>query len=434
MFECLFIRRPILLFAAALTSLMMCHGVWAEDAPRPNILLIMVDDLGLEGVGCYGGESFATPNIDALATGGTRFTHCYATPICTPTRAQILTGMYPYRTGVTHLRQHLDYSKPIVDPDTQPMLGQVLKSAGYATVIVGKWQLAIMDRDVDHLSDCGFDEYHLWVRVPRKGKRVARYWKPNILCNGELVETTMEDYGPDMHADYLVDFMRRHKDGPFFAYYSMTLPHGPFQPPPGTDGDKNGHDVKHVGAMSRYMDAQVGRLIAELEALGIREQTLVIFTSDNGSPGSVVSVRDGESVTGGKRTLTDRGIRVPTIVNQPGVVPAGRVYEGLTDFTDILPTLAEVAGATLPQDKPAVDGRSFASQLVGGDGPTRDWVFGQLGTDRCLRTKRWKLMSDGRLFDMDADPNEVSPIRVEQATGEAAQAVARLKPILDAMQ
>lgn len=431
-----FTRRSLLLGAAGFTTaaLLGTYLLTRRDS-TPNILLILVDDMGRETLGCYGGESYVTPNIDRLAARGTRFTHCYCTPMCTPSRAQLVTGRYPYHTGVTKLRRDLPDTTLPIDPTKEPQLGRILRSAGYATAVAGKWQLANLDEHPTHVNDCGFDEYSLWVRYPRDGKQVRRYWKPNVLQDGQLLETTIWHYGPDIATKYLIDFMRRNRTGPFLAYYPMTLVHGPFSPPPEIHGGKRTTgkrttDLGYFKDMVEYMDHLVGKLIDELEQLNIRDETLVLLTGDNGLPRSVVSLMDGEQVRGGKRTLTDLGIRVPLIANQPGVVPAGRVYDELVDFSDFLPTLADVAGAALPQDKPPLDGRSFAAQLSGAPGPTRDWIISQYSDDLCIRTKRWKLMSNGELYDMIADPTEQAPMNIATVTGEAAEAVATLAPIL----
>lgn len=414
----------------------------SSSLSRPNIILIVVDDLGYEALTCYGGQSYQTPNIDQLAAGGTRFTQCYGQSICTPTRAQIVTGLYPCSTGTSRLLRDLPDGTIAVDPKLHPQIGSILKSAGYATLVVGKWALADLEAFPSHVNDCGFDEYNLWVRKPRVQNRVARYWDPNILRNGDLVDTSMGDYGPDMSTDYLIDFIRRHPDNPFFAYYPMTLVHGPYLPTPvdqqgnPAKGKRQENIKKNFGDMVYYMDGLVGRIVEELDGLGIRENTLIIITADNGSPASVTSIMNGKEVVGGKRTLTDRGIRLPFIANQPGTVPAGRVYDQLVDFSDLLPTLAELAKADLPTDKTPIDGHSFAEQLHGKPGPTRQWIFSQLHDDMCLRTLQWKLFNNGSLYDMLADPDEQSPIDTNSGnlTEEATAVVAQLAPVMQTFE
>jgi arylsulfatase A len=324
----------------------------------------------------------------------------------------------------------------------------VLKDAGYATAVAGKWQLTLMKNQPDHARQLGFDQSALfgWHEGPR-------YHNPLIYRNGKIWEDVRKPdvYGPDVYTEFLIDFMARNKDRPFFAYYSMALCHeisDDFSPvpPPAPDGH-----YRTFEEMIEDMDERIGRLVAALERLGLREKTLILFTTDNGSPRSylteveyrdgkpirhhkpVISMMNGATVRGGKGTLTDAGCRVPLIANWPGVVPAGRVTDDLVDFTDFLPTLAQVVGTSPPGDV-RLDGLSFADRLEGRPGHSRDWVFVEHSGKRFVRTQQWKIYDDGRLFDMKQDPKEAEPVVPEQQSAEAAAARKKLQNVLDGLE
>jgi arylsulfatase A-like enzyme len=216
-------------------------------------------------------------------------------------------------------------------------------------------------------------------------------------------------------------------------------------PPPAPDG----HYLTYK-EMIEDMDRMVGRLVAALERLKLREKTLILFTTDNGSPRSyltrieyrdgkpvrhhdpVVSMMEGEPVRGGKGSMTDAGTRVPLLANWPGITPAGRVLDDLVDFSDFMPTLAELAGASLPEGV-YIDGHSFAPQLLGLRGKPRDWVFCEHGGRRWVRTHRWKLYDDGQLFDMDRNPAEKRPVAPDQQPNETAAAREKLQGVLSSL-
>jgi arylsulfatase A-like enzyme len=408
-----------------------------QPPERPNILLIMADDVGREVLGCYGGESYETPNIDRLAAGGTRFTYAFSCPVCAPTRVKIMTGRYGFRT--TQKWGHI--------PPEERTFGHVLGDAGYATAIAGKWQMALLKNDPDHVRKTGFQKSCVfgWHEGPR-------YFGAFVYENGKPVRYPDDVYGPDVYVDFLVDFMKANRDRPFLAYYSMALCHAvsdDFWPPPPTPpGEKRYRSYARCVAA---MDERVGRIVQAVEDLGLRERTLVLYTTDNGTPASfiveakevdgkhkyptepVTSKWGGRMVRGGKGRMTDLGTRVPLIAHWPGVVPAGRVCDDLIDFSDVFPTLAELAGAAVPDDRP-IDGRSFAPQLCGRRGNPRPWAYNQNKDDAWVRTHRWKLYRDGRLFDLEADPDEKKAIGPDGASDEAAAARRRLQAVLDGLK
>ena len=373
------------------------------SAPEPRgVLLILADDLGVETLGCYGGTSYATPNLDRLAAEGLRFTAAHTSPLCTPSRVRLLTAR-------SAPRSYVDFS--VLHPGERS-LAEVFDAAGYATAAAGKWQLLAAEHYGEragsgtHPRDAGFDTWCLW-QVAELG---SRYWNPRIERDGSVAEHPGE-YGPDRFTDYLLDFLARHRDEPFFAFYPMVLPHGPFESPPGgTGADRQAR----FGEMVMHMDALVGRLLDGLEELGLRESTLVVFASDNGSPRPMVSRVGENTVSGGKGLTRDAGTHVPLLVSWPGVVPAGRSLGGLVDLMDVGPTVLDSVGLAFPDDRP-IDGRSFWDTACRGAGPLRDvWTCeydprpGNPGFPpaRWARGPRYKLYGDGRFFDVMLDPEE----------------------------
>lgn len=432
-----FLLNLVLLLAS---TLMGMSSAEAEQRRGPNVVLIMADDMGFECVTANGGESYKTPHLDQLAKGGLRFEHCYSQPICTPSRVQIMTGIY-------NSRNYIRFG--LLDPKSTTF-GNVLKKAGYATCIIGKWQL---EGGFKAPNRFGFDEYCLWQLT----RRPPRYPNPGLEINGKEVDYQNGEYGPDVVTDYAGDFMTRHKDKPFFLYYPMILPHFPFEPTPDSEewdptarrGDKNENDrrgntnPKFFADMVAYTDKMVGKLVAKLDELGLRENTLVIFTCDNGTHPSLTSRFKGRDWPGGKGHMMDNGTHVPLIVNQPGTVPAGKVNADLIDFSDILPTLAEVTGATIPKDL-KLDGQSFAPQLRGEMGTPREWIYcwyfrngkpvpggKNHQTGESARTIRYKLYREGGFFDVPNDFLERNPLDPNGLTSEQSQTRDLLKRVID---
>jgi len=375
----------------------------------PNLIVMMADDLGASELSCYGHGEHRTPNLDRLARNGVQFNTCYSTPICHPTRFEIMTGQYGHLNGVYHFpgrRGGPKAGSPEDNITSHLTFAQVLKPRGYATAQAGKWQLT--GEHPKLIYECAFDEYCMWAykhNLPPgvkhtgaweggKGGRTSRYWHPSIVSNGKYLPTKPDDYGPDIFADFVIDFARRHKDQPFFIYYPMCLTHGPHLPTPDSlrpGAAKFKHLKENFAADVAYTDKLVGRIVKALEELDLRDNTVVFFTGDNGTGGA------------GKGQPTERGARVPMIVNCPGIVKPTGLSEELVDLSDVLPTLAELAGARLPDDH-VIDGHSFAPLLRGEPYSSRQWIYSYLGDRRVVRTKRWLLEDNspshyGRLYD-----------------------------------
>ncbi len=403
------------------------HPAHAQPAKpnRPNIVLILADDLGYECLGCNGGTSYKTPVLDRLAAGGMRFEHCYAQPLCTPTRVQLMTGIY-------NVRNYVRFG--LLDKK-QTTFAQLYRQAGYTTGIAGKWQLG---KGFDLPGHFGFDAYCLW----QLNRRPPRYANPGLEIDGKQLDYTQGEYGPDMVSDYALDFVSRKKDQPFLLYYPMMLTHDPFQPTPDSPdwdpkakGEAVNRNPRHFGEMVAYMDKLVGKLIDRLDQLGLRKNTLILFIGDNGTSPAITSKMGDRTVRGGKGLMTDAGTRVPLIVNWPGTVPAGTVSRDLVDSTDFLPTMCEATGIPVPE-KLAIDGRSFWPQLKGEKGTPREWVYSWYSRDggpsrEFARNHRFKLYRDGEFFDVSADPLEKNPLPADRLSAEASAAHKALQQVLD---
>lgn len=413
-------RRELLRLAAlGGTSALLRGAAFADEVLPPNLVLVMIDDLGAEALGCYGGTSYPTPRLDALAGVGLRFENAYACPTCIPSRATLMTSRYPFRTGFAG--PHDPREDLVLDPGAGTF-ALALREAGYATGVAGKWQLARLDLNPQHPRECGFDESFLWLWSDGGPKAVDRYWDPVIADNGTLRRDFGARYGPDLQVEFLIDFMGRHRSRPFLAYYPMTLVHYPPLPTP-DDGTRDLLDWSRreslrtgvrmlgrstlamrllgsswFGGMVSYADKLIGRLLDAISELGLDSRTLVLVTADNGTPYSARSAWHGRTLPGGKDTLTELGTRVPLIAHWPGRVAPG-IATDLTDLSDVGPTLLEIAG--LSQDAlGAVDGRSLAPRLLKGAPGPRSHVFAQRSERWFVRDHAWRLHQDGRLFDV----------------------------------
>ena len=399
-------------FFLALYSFSLPGVLFAQDNP-PNIVLIMADDLGYEALTCNGGESYETPHLDRLAAVGARFTHAYATPLCTPSRVQIMTGQYSFR----------NYKRfGFLDP-SQKTFANDLREAGYHTAIAGKWQLA---GDEQSPHSFGFDQYCLWQLY--KGDFWHRYKNPRIIQDGEKLSTTKiaDAYGPEVFTNYLLDFISEHQDKPFFAYYPMVLVHDPFQPTP--DHPDYGdfrltglNDTTYFKDLVRYMDRQVGKIYHHLDSLGLLDNTVLIFTGDNGTDRDVISRFRGQNLKGHKGYTTDAGTHVPMIVSAKGRVVPGNTYEHLVDFTDIRPTLRSIAGVEKTAAAPE-DGFSFWTALTKpSKTPSRDAIFCSYNpmwsnfTPRVYaQDKEYKLYSNGQFYHFIEDLEEKQLLDTKQ--------------------
>ncbi len=426
---------------------------------RPNIVLIMSDDLGYEAIGANGGTSYDTPVLDSMASTGARFENAHVQPLCTPTRVQLMTGKYNFRNYIGF---------GLIAPD-EVTFGHLFSEAGYKTCISGKWQLHSynppdempeMRSKGQKIEDAGFDEFCVWHPHHTEDKG-SRYKDPIIYENGKFLENTQGEYGEDIFADYIIEFMDRNQNDPFFVYFPMALTHRPLEPTPDspefeefippsneTLGGRTWDelegwedDPRYYKDMVEYHDKVIGRVNDKLTELGIAEDTLVIYVGDNGSPIEVCSVVHSHTeVCGGKGLTVDRGTHVPLIASWPGTIPQGHVETDLIDSSDFLPTILDAAGIK-PPDEYLMDGRSFLPQLKGEKGNSRDWVYFHFepmsGRNtrfaRYIRNHNYKLYDDGRLFDLNADAEEEFPFTASNDNDDRAEARKQLEPIFDQM-
>lgn len=402
-------KRFLILFAALVVLLGQ-----AQAADKPNVIFILADDLGIGNVGCYGADNYKTPAIDNLAAEGIRFTHCFTAALCGPSRALIMTGRYAFRNGSSN------QDACMAMPNKELQLGRLFQSAGYKTTSIGKWGQLPGDPD-----ESGFDDYLRFngsgVYRNKKERKVEEY-----LVNGKELKLADNEYMPDLMHEHLMKFIKKHKDQPFFAYYPMSSVHGDLLPTP--DGAPNSQDL--MADNIAYMDKLVGKLISELDAMKLRENTLIIFMGDNGT-GKGQSERatiSGKALSGMKGTMLECGGLVPMIANWPAKMPAGKVNADLIDASDFLVTFAELSGGTLPKDT-IFDGHSIAPQLRGELGTPREWVYNQLAAMWYVRDANWKLNEKGELFDMsDAPFTEKLVTGDHPARSKLAAVLAQLNP------
>jgi len=386
-----------------------------QKTKKPNIIFILADDLGIGNISCYGSDQFKTPNIDKLASTGMRFTHGYTAPLCGPSRALILTGRQPFRTGTTNQDR---VGK--LEPAKEICLPSVLKTAGYTSLMVGKWSQFPLQP-----SDFGFDEY---MRFQASGK----YWNTqpankSYTKNGEIVPLQDGEYLPDLMHNQVVDFISKNKNKPFFAYYSMSHIHGEILPTPDSKPDSKDLYTDN----NNYMDKLVGKLVKALDSLKMRQNTIIVFMGDNGTAaeGASRATVQGKKLSGKKGDMLEGGSLVPWIVNWKGGGPSGKVINDLVDATDWMPTFAALAGAKLPENV-ILDGKSFAPQLKGEKGTPREWIFMELGNQWYVREEKWKLNRANELFDMRNAPFEEILIPADSKDEIAMSARQRLSAVL----
>jgi arylsulfatase A-like enzyme len=405
-------------------------------AAPPNIVLILADDLGYGDLGCYGQTKIKTPHLDKLAADGIRFTACYAgSTVCAPSRCALMTGLH---TGHCFVRGNARV--PLRPED--PCVAELLKKAGYVTALVGKWGLG-EDSSTGVPNRKGFDhffgylnQHHAHNSYPewlwRNGEKVKL---PNVESKVENVAEKRVAYAPDLFLAEGLKFIDDSRARPFFLYYATTVPHANNER---TRAEKAGNEVpsdapytaepwpqpeKDKAAMITRMDADVGKLLAKLTELGLDENTVVIFSSDNGphreGGNDAEFFHSSGPFRGIKRSLTDGGIRVPGIVRWKGVTKPGTVSDHVWAFWDFLPTACELAGVKPPA---GLDGISIAPTITGkGVQKEHDflyWEFHEGGTKQAVRHKHWKairlaLGAPLVLYDLTTDVRETTDVAVD---------------------
>ena len=438
-------RRFWVSMAALLLALTACGAA----PPRPNVVFVLCDDLGIGDIGAYGQRKLETPHIDSIAENGLKFTaHYSGSTVCAPSRCSLMTGRH---MGHAVVRGNLDRGRgPSWEKTGYPLpknavtIAKALKSAGYATGMFGKWGLG-GPHDSGASRKQGFDEFlGYYSQVAAHSYYPTRLWR-----NSEPVPLDGRTYSHDLIWSNGMDFIRRKaaEGRPFFAYFAVTVPHAAMSAPPALHekwrkvypqfenrigryawpGARDGavtNPIAGFAAMMENLDDQVGELIDELKRLGIYEDTLLIFTSDNGAHregGHDPEFWDSNGPYRGlKRDLYEGGIRTPMLLSWPRRVAPGTTTDELSAFWDWLPTFAELAGAKLPPSA-EIDGISLAPLLLGGPNPhplrrTLFWEFTEGHPRMAVRSGRWKAIwfyeKDGRtlrraeLYDLDVDPGE----------------------------
>lgn len=397
---------------------------------QPNIIVILADDLGYGDIGCDGGRHIRTPNLDRMAAEGVRFTDFYASAnVCTPSRAGLMTGRYAIRSGLAH--EVIQPADTTGLPLSEITIPQALKP-DYATALVGKWHLGHV---APHWPPTvyGFDRFY--------GLPYSHDMRPLSLYAGAGDAVAQQDGKVDFAKltqqffEQTAAFAEDNADRPFFVLLALTAPHIPLVPNP---DDLTGSPAGVYGEVVEEIDVNVGRLIERLKALGIDDDTLVIFTSDNGPwfEGSSGPFRDRK---GG--SAWDGGFRVPFIARQPGRIPAGLVANGLSSNLDLLPTLLNLAGRALPEVE--LDGRDISGMLTSGEGSPHDEILLFNNNDvAAVRTARWKLVARSYyrtydvpldqlplLFDMQDDPGETYSVASlhPEALADLRQRIARAR-------
>ena len=393
---------------------------------RPNIVLILADDLGYHDLGCYGQRSILTPNIDRMAAEGIRFTQCYAgAPVCAPSRSVLMTGEH---AGHTRVRDNFAKAGSVLVLDDGPpqrrgflkpedvTVAEVLRGGGYVTGATGKWGLGEAGTPgVPNLK--GFDEWFGYLNQ----RRAHNYYPAELWLNQEkrIIEGNQGGqrgrYSHDLFTDFALDFIKRHREHPFFLYVAYTLPHGRYEIPSLEDYANKPwpEEAKVYAAMVSRLDRDVGRILGLLGEEGIDDRTIVFLCSDNGAARRWEGIFDscGE-LSGGKGELYEGGIRTPMIVRWPGHIPEGKVSDVAWYFADFLPTAAELGGVSPPA---GIDGVSVVPLLFGERQTWGErafyWERHAGGFQQAVRKGRWKAIRHGlagrlELFDLGRDPGE----------------------------
>ncbi len=421
----------------------------AEKIARPNVIVILADDLGYGDLGCYGQKLIATPNLDQLARDGMRFTDFYAgATVCAPSRCTLMTGK---NNGCASVRGNNSQQPPSLQglQAGERTVAHVFKDAGYATALFGKWGLGEIG-SAGHPNRMGFDEFFGYLSQTHAHNYYPEFLihnrervpLPNVLASGNTNRgdgwaREKKEYAPERIFNETLKWVASHKNGPFFLYYAPTLPHANNE---GARGTGNGQEIPDHGiykdklwpdpdkgqaAMISYLDAQIGELRARLSALGVATNTLIIFTSDNGPH------REGGNhpeffnasgpLRGLKRALYDGGIRVPFIAAWPGTIKAGKVSEHIGYGGDLFATVGELTGQNTPA---GLDSVSFLPTLTGRKRKqaTHDrlyWEFYEQGGSQAVRFGKWKAVrqpmftGEIELYDLTRDIGETNNVAVK---------------------
>ena len=361
------------------------EGGKQAERPLPNILIVLADDLGKEGLSFYGNPMHRTPILDALAEKGRVFTRCFSSPLCSMSRAMLMTGLYQFDPRIGWIPERGVHVK-----NTAPTIFKTLSRAGYSTIGAGKWHVGWFDLDLNHASALGVDRHLFWFMGDQATWARSRWDSPRVVENGKVEERT--GFAPEIYGRWLVEAIQS-SPKPFLAYYAPNLIHPPFI----NFKEQKIGGWRHFTDMVTFLDSIIGRVLKY-----VPKDTIVMFVSDNGSE---------TRVGGGKGTLSDLGCNVPLVVVGDGVAPG--LDHSLIDLTDFHPTLAELVGVSLNEN---LHGQSFAPQIFGRTGKTRTHVMIYMENRHeiswAVRDHRYKLYHDRRFFDLSIDHREEKPVPV----------------------
>ena len=421
-----------ILFVSIIFSLSSCSDS-INNHDKPNVILIMADDLGYEALGINGADEYNTPVLDSLAMNGINFQNAYSQPLCTPTRVKIMTGKPNYLNY-----EYFTYLNP-----NQKTFGNLFQENGYKTALAGKWQLNGVqfdldnNQDLDRPYDFGFEEYCLWW-LRERGDRFAN---PNIVQNGEKLKMGIDDYGPDIFTDFIVDFINKNKDDPFFIYYPMALVHDPFLPTPDsndwTDLDKrnNGNKPIYFSDMLTYMDKIVGKISNTLDKNKL-DNTILIFIGDNGTDTKVITLNNGEEIRGAKGSTIKYASNVPMIVNWKSKIKQGFNSKAMIDLTDFYATFEDILNSGNSNSY----GKSLLPIFKKEDYKERDvlityydpiWGSTNMGRGVYAQNKDFKLYKNGKFYNFSNDLYENKPLDIDNLTQGQSQVYLLLKTSLD---
>lgn len=417
-------REFIALIGSGATALAAseCLNLGAANAAarrKPNILVIVSDDQGYAEMGCHGCKDIPTPNLDAMAAGGVRFTNGYVScPVCSPTRAGLITGRYQQRFGHEfNPGGAADAAASFGLPLSETTIASRLRSAGYATGMVGKWHLGYRPGYMP--TDRGFDEFFGFLGGAHQYFAAQTPDAANPIMRGTK-QAQESEYLTDAFAREAVAFIERHKSEPFFLFLTFNAVHGPLQAPRNYENrfpDIKDQKRRTFAAMLSALDDAVGHTLRAVRDSGLDEDTLVFFVSDNGGPTRQTTSRN-DPLRGFKGEVYEGGIRVPFMVRWTGQIPAGKVYDRPVISLDIAPTALAAAGASAGDAK--FDGVDLIPYLTGAsEGAPHGALYWRFGQQYAIREGGWKLVkrpgSGHELFDLDADVGEKNNLAAQNA-------------------
>jgi len=434
------------LLGAIGVAMLLTSRTSATVPEGPNVLVIMVDDLGYGDLSSFGAKDVRTPHIDRLMAGGMRFTQFYANCcVCSPTRAALLSGRYPEFVGIPGVvRTHEKSNWGCLTPDSI-MLPELFRKHGYRTTLIGKWHLGLQPRNLPNAR--GFDEFRGFL-----GDMMDDYWNHRrhginyMRENGKTIDP--KGHATDLFTQWTFDSLEAYASAPtrpFFHFLAYNAPHCPIQPPEewlkrvmARETEISPKRAKMV-AFIEHLDDGIGKVLASLDALGLRDRTIVVFTSDNG--GKLLYGASNGPLRADKTHLYEGGIKVPTCVSWPGQIKAGQVTDFRALTMDVVPTMADLCGIPIAHE---IDGRSFKQLLMEGrQAPFEHPVFHmwlQGESKECMRHGDWKLVRDKagtpfELYNLSEDPCEkhnlaaAEPERLRQMTGVLEAHIARARRV-----